>query len=112
MAPGISVAREGETVEQKTYVRKRDRRLRDEVLDQSKGICGGCRTDFSKRLRGKAIRVLQVHHKKQLGWSDKPRLTKSSDLVVLCANCHLLIHINPRKAMSLKTLRNWIKKAW
>lgn len=112
MARGLSVAREGETVEQRTYVRERDRRLRNEVMNQSKGFCEGCGTDYSKKLDGKAIRVLQVHHKKQLGWSDKPRLTKTSDLAVLCANCHLLIHIDPKKPITVKSLRNWIKKSW
>jgi hypothetical protein len=109
----VSTAREGETVEQKIYIRKRDRRLRDQVLESSREVCEACGTDFSKKLDGKALRVLQIHHKKQLGWSDgKQKLTKATDLAVVCANCHLLIHIDPKKAMSIEKLKGWLKKSW
>jgi len=55
------------------------------------------------------MRVLQVHHKKQLGWKSTPKLTKSSDLAVVCANCHMLIHMNPKKALSIDKLRVMLK---
>jgi len=109
----VNTAREGETVEQKVYVRKRDRRLRDQALESSQGVCEACGVDFSKKLDGKALRVLQIHHKKQLGWSDgKQKLTKATDLAVVCANCHLLIHIDPKKGMSIERLKGWLKKSW
>lgn len=112
-ARAVDAVREGETVEQTRFVRKRDRQIRDQALDHSQGVCEVCGVDFSKKLEGKALRVLQVHHRKQLGWSDnKSQLTKPSDLAVVCANCHLLIHINPKEAMPIKALKAWIKKSW
>jgi 5-methylcytosine-specific restriction protein A len=54
-------------------------------------------------------RVLQVHHRKQLSSRDAPALTKPEDLAVVCANCHLLIHYDPKRALSVKALRKKLK---
>jgi hypothetical protein len=45
------------------------------------------------------VRVLQVHHRKQLAVVDRPRVNRLADLPVVCANCHVLIHADPRRAM-------------
>lgn len=105
LAQGTVRRWEGLPIEHTGYRGSRDRRLRNQVLDDSKGICAACDTDFSKKLQGKGLRVLQVHHVKQVGSGDKPRLSKPSDLVVVCANCHMLIHMNPRKALTISQLR-------
>ena len=102
---GFEGALEGEPVEGTAYRRKRDRRLRNQAMSFARGICAVCKVDYNTVLDGKGIRVLQVHHTKQLGYRDKPKLTKSEDLVVVCANCHLLIHLDPKKALSVDRLR-------
>jgi predicted HNH restriction endonuclease len=48
---------------------------------------------------------LQVHHLLQLNADDKPRITRVDELAVVCANCHLLLHLNPRRAIQPSTLR-------
>jgi hypothetical protein len=83
----------------------RSRRLRNIAYKSAHGICCVCDTDFSGVLGGKGIRVLQVHHIKQLSTRSKPSETKLSHLVVVCANCHLLLHLDVKEPMSVGRLR-------
>ncbi len=105
-----AMAVEGALTEQTRYVRGRSRALRDKVLAASDGTCQACGVNYWQMFGGDGSRVLQVHHKRQLSVTDAPRLTKSSDLIVLCANCHCLIHMDPRKALTLEALRQFLRK--
>jgi hypothetical protein len=98
-------AEEGLLRETLSYRRSRSRRLRDAALGRSDGTCEACRTRFSGLLDGLGVRVLQVHHRKQMALTDRPKVNRVSDLAVLCANCHSLVHANPRSAMPVETLR-------
>jgi hypothetical protein len=100
---------EGTKTEVLRLTTKRSRRLRDLAFRAANNICSVCDRDFSTVLDGRGVRVLQVHHRKQLAARDAPSLTKVSDLVVVCANCHLLIHLDPKKALSVRTLRNMLR---
>ncbi|PRY31789.1 hypothetical protein CLV58_12286 [Spirosoma oryzae] len=98
-------AMEGLLREQTSYTRTRDRRLRNQALNRSKGVCEACEVDFSKLLNGQGVRALQVHHRNQLALSDLSVITKLSDLAVVCANCHALIHMNRDKAIPVEELK-------
>jgi hypothetical protein len=89
----------------------RSRRLRDAAFSSADGTCAVCRRDFKKLLDGRGQRVLQVHHTKQLSARAAPSVTKVSDLVVVCANCHLLLHLDVHKTMSVERLREFLKGA-
>lgn len=101
---------EGAVVEHTAYRRKRDQQLKRAALWASRGICAVCGTDYSKLLNGKGVRVLQVHHKRQLAESDTPRLHSLSDVAVVCANCHALIHLDPRKALGIGILNRMLRR--
>lgn len=88
-----------------SYYKSRSRPLRDAALALGKGVCEACGTDFTLILDGQGVRVLQVHHRQQLSVGDEPRLTSVTDLAVVCANCHSLIHMDPKRALSIETLR-------
>jgi hypothetical protein len=88
---------------------KRSRRLRNKAFHLAKGICAVCRRDFSTLLGGRGKRVLQVHHREQLSARYSPAVTKLTDLAVVCANCHLLLHMDSGKAMHVDQLRNLLK---
>lgn len=45
---------------------------------------------------------LHVHHRKQFAVSDIPRMTRARDLVTVCANCHTMIHSDPKRALPEK----------
>lgn len=96
---------EGLLTETVRYVRGRSRQLRDLALETSEGVCCVCEVDYTKLLSGKGIRVLQVHHRKQLAVTQAPRVTHLKDLAVVCANCHMLIHMNPKHALRVETLK-------
>ena len=103
-------ALEGLRTETTTYVRGRSRELRDLALQNSRGVCEACRVDFQRLLGGKGVRVLQVHHRKQFAATDSPRLTRLSDLAVLCANCHMLVHMDPSQALAVEKLRSMLRR--
>lgn len=102
---------EGLRTETKSYVRGRSGQLRELALGKANGVCCVCDVDYKKLLNGKGVRVLQVHHRKQLAASDAPRVTHLSDLAVVCGNCHLLIHMNPRQALEVEELRTMLGKS-
>ena len=102
-------ALEGLRTETSSYVRGRSRQLRDLALMKSEGICCACDTDYSRILGGKGVRVLQVHHRNQLAATDVPRVTHLHDLAVVCANCHMLIHMNPKRAISVEELKKMLR---
>lgn len=100
---------EGTMTEAVRYVRGRSRKLREQALAAANGVCCVCGTDYSKLLGGRGVRVLQAHHRSQLAASDAPRVTKLSDLAVVCANCHSLIHMNPKRALLVEELRHMLR---
>jgi hypothetical protein len=106
----LAGALEGVAVEVRSARRSRDPQLRDEALRQAGGNCETCGRNYSKLLDGLGVRVLQVHHKQQLSLSDAPRWTALKDLAVVCANCHLLIHADPQKAIPVATLKRRLRR--
>ena len=99
---------EGLRTETTKYVWGRSKKLRDLALEESNGICCVCDTDYKNLLDGKGVRVLHVHHRKQIAANDTPVVTRLGDLAVVCANCHMLIHMNPKKALSVEELRKML----
>jgi predicted HNH restriction endonuclease len=100
---------EGLRIEYRATRAKRSQRLRKTALRRANGQCAVCGRDFSHFLGGRGKRVLQVHHRMQLAASKVPRITALDDLVVVCANCHLLIHLDPRRAYGVDELRGELK---
>jgi 5-methylcytosine-specific restriction protein A len=105
----VAGAIEGTRIELTTYVRGRSRKLRDQALQGSKGVCEACQVDFTNILDGNGVKVLEVHHRKQLSEYDAPELTQLKDLAVICANCHRLIHAKHEKPMNVETLRKLLR---
>lgn len=103
-------ALEGLRTETVAYVRGRSRQLRDRALAEAQGTCEACGVNYAELLSGRGVRVLQVHHRKQLAATDKPRLTKLGDLAVLCANCHMLVHMDPNNALPVQELRRLLPR--
>jgi hypothetical protein len=78
---------------------------RREALDAAKGVCGTCGTDLRGAFGARGDRSLEVHHKTPLSRRPKGQVvTQLSDLVVLCATCHRLLHADP--FLDLEALQN------
>lgn len=88
--------------------RSRNAGLRFAALQRAGGICEGCGVNFAKKHSGLGRHCLVVHHKKQLKDTDQPVETKLSDVAVVCANCHMMIHMNREKALTLSQLKKRI----
>jgi hypothetical protein len=99
----IAQAIENRRKEVTTYTRSRDRKLRDEALLRSEGVCTACEVDFWAIPDGLGRPVLQVHHRKHLASSNRPRITRLGDLVVPCANCHAMLHGDSKRPMAVDT---------
>jgi hypothetical protein len=99
---------EGLRYEVVTTSSQRSRKLRDAAMRNSNGVCAVCDTDFSALLDGRGVRVLQVHHKRMLSQRKAPSETILTDLVVVCANCHLLLHLDPKTSLSVEKLRKML----
>ncbi len=101
VAPDTEVAAM-EGMERLTLVRhrKREQMLRRAKIANAKAlgngrlICEvqGCGFDFEAIYGEKGRDYAQVHHLQPLGDRTNPSLTKLSDLAVVCANCHAMIH--------------------
>jgi len=101
---------EGMKREAKWFARTRNRPLRNHVLAQAKGVCCACKTDYSKLLGGDGKRVLQVHHRRQLADYRIPgEETTVEDLAVVCANCHLLLHLDRETVLDVEKLAQMLR---
>lgn len=93
-----------EGVKKKRFVehRKRERKLRDKKIAIALAANGGrlicevpnCNFDFEKVYGAIGAGYAQVHHKVPLSEAPSEGIkTKLTDLAVVCANCHSMIHV-------------------
>ncbi len=108
VANGARKALEGRVVERRHLESSRNAPLRRNALALAGGKCAGCARDFTKYLDDLGQRVLEVHHKQPLAFNKFAKVTYLSNLVVLCSNCHTLVHANGKRPMAISTLRNKI----
>jgi predicted HNH restriction endonuclease len=99
---------EGTKTEVVQFSTKRSRKLRDRAFHAAHGVCCVCRQDYSAVLGGRGVRVLQVHHREQLSARKAPAVTRLDELAVVCANCHLLLHLDPKYALKVEQLRKML----
>lgn len=91
---------EGPLVRRYVLHRKRESWLRQEKIESILRTTGAlrcevprCNFDFRARYGELGKAYAQVHHLKPLSARDGVRETKLSDLAVVCANCHVMIHL-------------------
>lgn len=108
--PSTSVDRRMEGMITESRSKYRDPALRSAALAQADGRCAGCGKNFRRVAGGKGEKCLVVHHKKQLKDTDQPVETRLTDLAVVCANCHMMIHADRDKALSISQLKKLLKR--
>ncbi|MGC3971610.1 MAG: hypothetical protein QM775_30980 [Pirellulales bacterium] len=101
---------EGLETEWRMLSKSRSRKLRDTVYAKANGICSVCARDYSMLRQSHGTRVLQVHHRDQLATTFTPRLTRERDLVVVCANCHLMLHPSPTRVLTVEALQILLRR--
>jgi hypothetical protein len=96
--PHIS-ALEGELRRSMVRHRSRERALRDAKIQQAmesgdlRCEVPGCGFDFEARYGPTGHGYAQVHHRVPLYTLTAPTRVSLSDLAIVCANCHVMIHI-------------------
>lgn len=108
--PSTAVEKRLEGMMTESKSKFRDPALRSAALALAKGRCAICDKNFAKVAGGLGLKSLVVHHKKQLKDTDQPIETRVTDLAVVCANHHMMIHANREKALTLGQLRKKLGK--
>lgn len=72
--------------------------------------CQVCGFNFEEFYGKHGANFIEVHHLKPIcNIEEDERINPSTDMAVLCSNCHRMIHRNRNKVLSLDELRNIIK---
>ncbi|OWT68257.1 HNH endonuclease [Achromobacter sp. HZ28] len=94
---GIEEAEEGKLVTRIHRHRERDPRLVREAKAQAlrkhgRLFCAACSFDFSERYGAIGAGIIDVHHTTPVHTMQPGAVTKVIDLVLLCSNCHRIVH--------------------
>jgi predicted HNH restriction endonuclease len=91
-----------DTVEgKKKYVRHKTRERNPEIVKVKKRefkkqhgslFCEVCSFDFRETYGSRGDGFIECHHNIPLHEEENERITKTSDLSLLCSNCHRMIH--------------------
>ncbi len=84
--------REGDLTSRTIRFRQRNRAIIEAKKRTSRGICETCAMSFSARYRLAGKDCLQVHHKNPMAEREGATVTTLNDLVLLCPNCHAVVH--------------------
>ncbi len=106
---GLS-ADEGRILQRLHLRRERDPKLRRKVIEAYKRrhaaiACEACGFDFQKTYGERGADYIECHHRTPLHVSG-PTRTRPEDLILLCSNCHRMIHrtspwLTPEELISL-----------
>lgn len=93
----IPEAPEGETLVRAHIFRERNRALvrkkKESVLQETgRLVCEACGFDFAERYGERGEGFIECHHVKALRDLKPGNTTRLDDLVLLCSNCHSMVH--------------------
>jgi len=88
---------EGQVLSRIHRYRERDRKLavkkKEKFLAENSRIyCEACGFDFEKKYGERGADFIECHHTKPVSELEPNGKTKVSDLVLLCSNCHRIVH--------------------
>lgn len=90
---------------------KRDLELREAAIEIHGTTCMGCGFNFAEIYGSHGAGYIQVHHLNPLSEPQGERTTHPrTDLVVLCANCHVMVHRIKNKTLSMKELKRMVEQ--
>ena len=90
---------------------ERDPSLRKTAINIHGTKCMVCGFDFNEKYGEIGEGYIEVHHRTMLSsLTNETEIDPNKDLVVVCSNCHRMIHRNRDKPLSIEELKNIIKK--
>lgn len=107
--PGLTEAEEGKILTRLHRVRERSRKLADQckataLKTHGHLACEACEFIFTDKYGQAGAGMIEVHHSKPVHTLSAGAKTNIKDLVLLCANCHRVVH-GSRKWLTLNELR-------
>jgi 5-methylcytosine-specific restriction endonuclease McrA len=84
--------------------RKRDSKARRQILNQKGYDCEVCGFNFEKTY---GVKFSEVHHLKPLSVNERITNPKT-DLLVVCSNCHTMLHPSAKKVRNWKELKKMV----
>ena len=107
--PDIVEAEEGRVLTRLHRYRERDRRLVEAAKSAAlkrhgRLICQACELDLGRVYGPTASGVIDVHHTKPVHTLAEGEKTRLEDLVLLCPNCHRVVH-SRRRWLSVAEVR-------
>ncbi|MDE2717131.1 MAG: HNH endonuclease [Chloroflexota bacterium] len=109
----VSLGREGRSRAVVSRTRERSPRLRAAALRIHGYLCQVCGFDFGRTYGAWGRAFVEVHHLQELGAapSEGIEVDPATDLAVVCANCHRMIHRKAKRALTVAELRRIIADA-
>ncbi|WP_437673608.1 HNH endonuclease [Sorangium sp. So ce131] len=107
---GETIGSEGAETQRWGTSYERDKTLRSAAIRIHGAKCMACGFDFAAQYGAIGSGFIEVHHTRPvsaLGGSS--RVDPATDLVVLCSNCHSIVHRRKGEPLSLQDLRETIK---
>ncbi len=111
--PEVAEASEGALLTRIHRYRERDRsivkRKKQEFLKKhGRLFCEACGFDFEERYGERGSGFIECHHTRPISEMEPGGMTKLSELVLVCANCHRMIHAK-RPWFEITELRSLIR---
>lgn len=106
--PDIDGAEEGSSQYRMHLMRERNKKIIEQKKKNAKNLsCEICGFNFEKEY---GIPFCEVHHKKPLSKLKRSTKTKTTDLAIVCSNCHRILHHKKDNLLSIEDLKKIIKK--
>jgi 5-methylcytosine-specific restriction enzyme A len=105
------VFREGKLTYVLTNKHERNPNLRAASIQVHGTRCQVCGFSFSEVYGSLGDGFIEVHHLYPVSrYTGEVNVSPSTDMAVVCANCHRMIHRNPEKPLILEDLRQIVEK--
>ena len=104
---------------QAKYVRHKTRERNPGIVKDKKSafkkefgrlFCEVCNFDFKEAYGSRGDGFIECHHNVPLHEEESERVTKLSDLTLLCSNCHRMIH-RKKKWLTIKELKGRLRES-
>ncbi|MBV6446459.1 HNH endonuclease [Nitrosomonas sp.] len=101
---------EGHQTQRWTNTYERNPQLRAAAIRIHGVVCMGCGFNFEAKYGAIGSGFIEVHHTKPISsLGGAASVDPTADLVVLCSNCHSIVHRKRPSPLSLEALRTLVK---
>jgi predicted HNH restriction endonuclease len=101
---------EGHQTQRWSTTYERNPQLRAEAVKLHGVVCMGCGFNFEEKYGAIGSGFIEVHHTKPISsLGGKSLVNPATDLVVLCSNCHSIVHRKQPIPLSLEALKAMLR---